>query len=77
MEMLQAMKQKTTPAAVVVKSSPRDSPSGLAAGKRPLLLPPSPCLVGRGRLCPLGTHSPLCSCSAPRAAGAAAAAGSG
>lgn len=48
MEMLQAMKQKTTPAAVVVKSSPRDSPSSLAAGKRPLLLPPSPCLVGWG-----------------------------
>lgn len=33
MEMLQAMKQKPTPAAVVVKSSPRDSPSGPAAGK--------------------------------------------
>ena len=33
MEMLQAMKQKPTPAAVVVKSSPQDSPSGPAAGK--------------------------------------------
>lgn len=38
MEMLQAMKQKTTPAAVVVKSSPRDSPSGPGTGK----CPPSP-----------------------------------
>lgn len=33
MEMLQAMKQKTTPGAVVVKSSPRDSPSSIATGK--------------------------------------------
>ncbi|OXB78422.1 UNVERIFIED_CONTAM: hypothetical protein H355_009193 [Colinus virginianus] len=38
-EMLQAMKQKPTPAAVVVKSSPRDSPSGSAA-EPPLLLDP-------------------------------------
>uniref|UniRef100_A0A8C9LB88 Gse1 coiled-coil protein n=1 Tax=Pavo cristatus TaxID=9049 RepID=A0A8C9LB88_PAVCR len=38
-EMLQAMKQKPTPAAVVVKSSPRDSPSGPAA-EPPLLLDP-------------------------------------
>lgn len=36
--MLQAMKQKTTPAAVVVKSSPRDSPSGPTTGKHPPLL---------------------------------------
>lgn len=41
MEMLQAMKQKPTPAAVVVKSSPQDSPSGPAAGK-PLHSPPCP-----------------------------------
>ncbi|NXW52373.1 GSE1 protein, partial [Nyctiprogne leucopyga] len=40
-EMLQAMKQKTTPAAVVVKSSPRDSPSGPATGK----CPPGPSLA--------------------------------
>ncbi|XP_010004566.1 PREDICTED: genetic suppressor element 1 [Chaetura pelagica] len=41
-EMLQAMKQKTTPAAVVVKSSPRDSPSGPATEPPvpPLLLDP-------------------------------------
>lgn len=33
MEMLQAMKQKPAPGAVVVKSSPRDSPSGPVAGE--------------------------------------------
>ncbi|KAJ7413768.1 Gse1 coiled-coil protein [Willisornis vidua] len=38
-EMLQAMKQKTTPAAVVVKSSPRDSPSA------PTSEPPMPPLL--------------------------------
>lgn len=51
--MLQAMKQKTTPAAVVVKSSPRDSPSGPAIGKHPWSFPGSrlgsiPCLAQCG-----------------------------
>lgn len=39
MEMLQAMKQKSTPAAVVVKSSPRDSPGAPSAGKSPKSFP--------------------------------------
>lgn len=39
MEMLQAMKQKTTPAAVVVKSSPRDSPGAPSTGKSPKSFP--------------------------------------
>lgn len=43
MELLHAMKQKSTPAAVVVKSSPRDSPNTTPTG------------MGQGRRCLLGT----------------------
>uniref|UniRef100_A0A8B9PYS0 Gse1 coiled-coil protein n=1 Tax=Apteryx owenii TaxID=8824 RepID=A0A8B9PYS0_APTOW len=61
-EMLQAMKQKTTPAAVVVKSSPRDSPGvpGTEPSAQPLLgdsdkplgitLPETPKAAEPGRL---------------------------
>ncbi|KAM9373981.1 LOW QUALITY PROTEIN: genetic suppressor element 1-like [Phaethornis superciliosus] len=50
-EMLQAMKQKPTPAAVVVKSSPRDSPSG-----PPTELPVPPLLLDPDK--PLGISVP-------------------
>lgn len=73
MEMLQAMKQKPTPAAVVVKSSPQDSPSGPAAGK-PLHSPPCPSTPPPCPSSPVPDWAPLCqrrSSSAPRATAAA------
>ena len=72
MEMLQAMKQKTTPAAVVVKSSPRDSPSGHTTGKHASSFPGSrlagsiPCPAGWGaQHCLAGGTQPRLQLTAP------------
>lgn len=63
------MKQKTTPAAVVVKSSPRDSPSGPATGEHPWCY--SLGLGWRGaslwaRLCLVEEHGALTAPSLPK-----------